>query len=102
MVITDERGVVLHMGHKQRLFTGALREAIMLALTHCNHPGCLTRGSHSQADHTQPHSHGGPTNVNNGGIKCWTHNPIAYRLGFTTVLDEHGYWHTYRPDGTEI
>jgi hypothetical protein len=102
MVVTDERGVVLHMGRKRRLFTGALRDAIMLALTRCNHPGCLTRGSHSQADHIQPHSHGGPTDVNNGGIKCTTHNLLAYRLGFTTILDEHGYWHTYRPDGTEI
>lgn len=31
VVITDQRGVVLHMGRTRRLFTGKLREAVMLA-----------------------------------------------------------------------
>ena len=101
-VITDKRGVVLNMGHLQRLFRGALRDAVMLAATRCTHAGCLTCASHSQADHTTPHSHGGPTNVDNGNPGCTSHNLKRYQYGFTTVLDEHGYWHTYRPDGTEI
>lgn len=31
LVVTDERGAVLHMGHTQRLYVGALRQAVMLA-----------------------------------------------------------------------
>ena len=102
VVVTDERGVVLHMGRTQRLFIGALRRAVMLAATRCTHLGCLVRSSHSQADHLQPHSRDGLTDVTNGGPGCRTHNWKRYLLGLTTVLDERGYWHTYRPDGTEI
>ena len=55
----------------------------------------------SHADHTQPHSHGGPTALANGGIACNRHNTARYQHGYTTRRTTHG-WHTYRPDGTEI
>ncbi|MBI5089971.1 MAG: DUF222 domain-containing protein, partial [Actinobacteria bacterium] len=38
-VITDHRGIVLHMGRRRRLFTGAQRDAVLLAATRCTHPG---------------------------------------------------------------
>ena len=33
--------------------------------------------------------------------KCGYHNRWTSR-GYRTVRDEHGHWHHYRPDGTEI
>jgi len=102
LVITDERGVVLHMGHRKRLFTGALRDAVMLAANRCTHPGCDVASGDSQADHLKPHSTGGVTAVTNGGPGCGTHNRWRYTNRATTCLDADGYWHTYRPDGTEI
>lgn len=101
-VITDERGVVLHMGHSKRLFVGALREAIILSATRCTHPGCLAPASQCQADHLEAHSQGGVTDVGNGGPRCWPHNWWRFVTGATSTLDPNGYWHTFRSDGTEI
>jgi hypothetical protein len=94
--------MVLHMGRQRRLFTGAAREAVLLAATRCTHPGCDVPSGNSQADHLQPHSHGGATTVDNGGPACGLHNRWRYAHQTRTVLDEHGYWHTYRHDGTEV
>ena len=102
LVITDERGVVLHMGHRKRLFTGALRQAVMLAANRCTHPGCDVASGDSQADHLTPHSHGGVTAITNGGPGCGTHNRWRYVNRAITTLDADGYWRTYRADGTEI
>ena len=102
LVITDERGVVLHMGHRKRLFTGALRQAVMLAATRCTHPGCDVASGDSQADHLTPHSTGGITAITNGGPGCGTHNRWRYVNRATTSLDTNGYWHTHRANGTEI
>ena len=85
LVITDERGVVLHMGHRKRLFTGALRQAVMLAATRCTHPGCDVASGDSQADHLTPHSTGGITAITNGGPGCGTHNRWRYVNRATTL-----------------
>lgn len=102
LVVTDQRGVVLHMGHRKRLFTGAMRDAVMLAATRCTHPGCDVASGSSQADHLQPHIDGGTTSITNGGPSCGKHNRWRYLARSTTVLDADGYWHTYRADGTEV
>ncbi|MGE0138735.1 MAG: DUF222 domain-containing protein, partial [Ilumatobacteraceae bacterium] len=101
-VITDHRGIVLHMGRTRRLFTGRARDAVLLAATRCTHPGCDTVSGDSQADHLHPHAHGGTTSTTNGGPACGKHNRWRYTTHARTVLDERGYWHTYRNDGTEV
>ncbi|MBI5089182.1 MAG: HNH endonuclease [Actinobacteria bacterium] len=101
-MITDNRGIVLHMGRRRRLFTGAQRDAVLLAATRCTHPGCETASGDSQADHLQPHSHGGTTSTLNGAPACGTHNRWRYTHHARTVLDARGHWHTYRKDGTEV
>jgi hypothetical protein len=101
-VLTDRRGVVLDMGHRQRLFTGATRQAVMLAATRCTQPGCLVKASESQADHLTPHSHGGKTATINGGPTCGHHNRHHYTTNLTTTLDQHGRWTTRRADGTNL
>ncbi len=94
-------GVVLDMGRRQRLFTGALRDAVMLTARRCGHPGCGVPGHACQADHTIPYARGGPTNARNAGPECGGHNRWKTKGAFT-FRDRLGRWRTFRPDGTEI
>ncbi|MBI5090774.1 MAG: HNH endonuclease [Actinobacteria bacterium] len=102
VVVTDDRGVVLHMGRLRRLFTGPMREAVLMSATRCTHPGCETPSGDAQADHLLPHSRGGATATVNGAPACGTHNRWRYTTGARTMLDDEGYWRTYRSDGTEV
>jgi hypothetical protein len=94
-------GVVLNMGRRQRLFTGQLREAVLLSARRCTVIGCTVPGHRCQADHLVPAAQGGPTDAANGGPACRFHNPFKNN-GTRTMRDAKGRWHTYRPDGTEI
>jgi hypothetical protein len=100
-VVLDGAGVVVDMGRKQRLFTGALRDAVLFGSRRCTWCGCNVPGSVCQADHVLPWSNAGPTSASNGGPQCGHHNRWKSR-GYRTHRDEHGHWHHYRPDGTEI
>jgi hypothetical protein len=100
-LVLDSAGVVLDMGRRQRLFTGALREAVLLSGRRCLWPGCNRAAHHCDADHTIPAAHGGPTAAWNGGPNCDHHNLWKNR-GYRTWRDPQGIWHTYRPDGTEV
>lgn len=98
-VVMDRAGVVIAMGRKQRLFTGSAREAALLQGTRCFWPGCGRR--RTQIDHTVDWSLLGSTDPANAGPGCERHNLFKNR-GYTVWRDEHGRWHTQRPDGTEI
>ena len=101
VVITDQHGVVLRMGRTRRLFTGKLREAVMLAAHQCVWNGCNRPTTNCQADHLTEWRHRGETDVGNGAPMCAHHNRFKNH-GFRVHRDPGGYWHTYRPDGTEI
>jgi hypothetical protein len=101
-VLWTARGLPTEIGVSRRCFTGAVRTAVELLSTHCVVDGCDTPTSRCQIDHLQPASQDGPTFVGNGGPKCGRHNRAHYRLGFHTWRDQDGYWHTARPDGTEL
>ena len=73
-VVLDSAGVVVNMGRKQRLFTGALREAVLMQSRRCTWVGCDRPGEHCQADHILPWANAGPTNSINGGPACGHHN----------------------------
>ena len=100
-VVFGSDGVVLDMGRRQRLFTGAQREAVLMASRRCTFTACSIPGHRCQADHLHPWARGGLTNVRNGGPGCDFHNPFKNN-GTRTIRDHKGRWHTYRPDGTEI
>jgi hypothetical protein len=100
-VVINSAGVVVDVGRKRRLFTGAQRDVIMMLDNWCTFPGCTTPTRHCQADHSIDHQHGGTTATANGGPQCGRHNRLENR-GYTVWRDPCGYWHTYRPDGTEI
>lgn len=102
MVVTDEFGRPQQMTSASRLFTGNLRQAVLMGATTCTHPGCLVLTSHCQVDHLLPHSYGGPTQVDNGGPGCRHHNNWRYTAKAQTRLRPDGVWTTHRADGTRI
>src|SRR5829696_8986467 len=99
MVVAAD-GVVVDFGHRKRLFSGALREAVLLSNRWCAWVGCDRPAWACAADHVLPHARHGPTTSRNGGPLCDHHN-LAKNRGFRTWRDPEGFWHTYRPDGTE-
>ncbi len=100
-VVLDSAGVVVDMGRKQRLFTGPMREAVLLSSRRCTRGGCTVPANHCEADHMLPWSQAGPTSTRNGGPQCDHHNRWKTR-GYRTWRDPDGHWHHYRPDGTEL
>lgn len=100
-VVVDSAGVAVDVGRRQRLFTGPLRDAVMLSSARCVWPGCSRPTSQCQADHVLPHVNDGPTNAINGAPMCGHHNRWK-TSGYTTRRDSDRHWHHHRPDGTEI
>ena len=100
-VVLDGQGVVVNLGRRQRVFTGAAREAVMMAARWCVWAGCHRPASECEADHTLPWANAGPTSSGNGAPMCGHHNRWKTK-GYRTWRDPDGHWHHYRPDGTEI
>ena len=94
-------GVVLDFGRRKRLFTGPLREAVLLAERSCVFRGCSRPSARCEADHVQPFGPGGTTSAANGAPLCDHHNRWKNR-GWRVWRDSDGLWHTYRPDGSEF
>ena len=102
IVLRDTNGLPTAMSSAQRLFTGAIRDAVLMTATHCTHDGCITPNSRSQIDHLHPSSHGGRTCVNNGGLACGHHNRWRYLANVKVIRLPDGTTATYRPNGTRI
>lgn len=100
-VVVDDAGVPIAMGRRQRLFTGAAREAVMLQATRCVAAGCDVPLRRCQADHLRDWQHDGHTDPSNGAPLCGRHNRLK-NSGYRIRRDPAGDWHTYRPDGSEI
>ncbi len=100
-VVVDEAGVVIDLGRRQRLFTGAARDAAMLLAGGCVWRGCDQPTRRCQVDHLTEWHHHGPSDQRNASPLCGTHNRLK-NLGFRITRDPRGRWHTWRPDGTEI
>ena len=100
-VVVDSAGVVINMGRRRRLFTGNARQAVLLQSTRCVVAGCAAPIRRCQADHLTEWSRHGPTDGANGAPVCGRHNRLK-NSGYRVHRDEQGFWHTYRPDGTEI
>lgn len=102
IVLRNADGTVAAMSSKQRLFTGALRDAVLLTATACTHPGCTVAASRCQIDHTLPHSQGGPTSTDNGNPGCGDHNRFRHTAGIKVIRLPDGTIATHRRDGTRI
>jgi Domain of unknown function (DUF222) len=100
-VVYDSAGVITDVGRRQRLFTGVLREAVMMHSRTCIWPGCEIPAGRCEADHLDPWKSSRTTTSANGAPLCRHHNRTKNN-GFITRRDSSGRWHTYRPDGTEL
>jgi hypothetical protein len=100
-VVVDSAGVVINMGRRRRLFTGNAREAILLQSSRCVVAGCATPIRRCEADHLTEWGRHGPTDGANGAPVCGRHNRLK-NSGYRVHRDQDGFWHTHRPDGTEI
>ncbi|MGA7757104.1 MAG: HNH endonuclease signature motif containing protein [Ilumatobacteraceae bacterium] len=101
-VVVDARSVPIDMGRKQRLFTGAAREAAKLLARRCDHAGCDLPDDFCDVDHVTEWNDGGPTDQDNAGIECQHHNHLKHRRRTTTRRGVHGQRYTIRPDGSII
>ncbi len=102
IVLRDSNGLPTAMSSAQRLFTGAIRDAVLMTATHCTHDGCIVPGSKCQVDHLHPHAHGGGTSVENGDMACGHHNRWRYLAKVEVRRLPDGTIATYRADGTRI
>ena len=101
-VVVDSAGVVVDLGRRQRLFTGAARDAAMLLVRHCEHPGCDLPVEWCDVDHRAEWAAGGCTDQANAGIRCGHHNVLKTKRRWSTKRDVRGRQHTIRADGSVI
>ncbi len=101
-VVVDSAGRVTDLGHRQRLFTGAAREAAKLLIKHCEHPGCDLPVDWCHVDHQVEWADGGATDQANSGIACGRHNNAKSSRRWRTRRAVNGRTYTIRPDGTII
>lgn len=99
-VVVDSKSVVIDLGRRSRLFTGASREAVFLRGRRCIWPGCWV--SMCEADHRVPWAEGGTTSPDNGDPLCSRHNKLK-TTGYRTELHpDTGVTYVVRPDGRPI
>jgi hypothetical protein len=67
-------GVILDFGRTQRLFTGALRQAIQARDRQCDHLGCEVPARRCEIDHDIEWHDGGRTVHTNGTSRCSFHH----------------------------
>ena len=100
-IVFDNGGVPVDLGRSSRFFRNGARDAVRWNARRCTHRGCERPESQCEHDHVQAWTDGGHTKPSNGAPACGGHNRIRQK-GFRVWRDPDGYWHTYRPDGTEI
>jgi hypothetical protein len=101
-VVVDARSVPIDMGRKQRLFTGAAREAAKLLVRRCDHAGCDLPEEFCDVDHIVEWNDNGRTDQDNAGAGCNHHNRLKHLRRTATRRDIHGRRYTVRADGSII
>ena len=54
IVLRGKDGLPTAMSSAQRLFTGAIRDAVLMTATHCTGDGCIVPATKCQTDHLHP------------------------------------------------
>jgi hypothetical protein len=81
-------GQVLDLGQTRRLFTGAVRRALVLRDGGCAFPGCDRPPRWCDAHHIEHWSAGGPTNVDNGVLLCGFHHRLIHHSDWSVRLGQ--------------
>ena len=77
-IVFDGAGQPIEVGHRQRLFRGAMRDAIEIRDRTCTHPGCDQPANRSDIHHIEPWPDG-PTNPTNAETLCRYHHRWRHR-----------------------
>ncbi len=102
IILRGPDGIPTAITSASRLFTGAVRDAVLMTATHCTHPGCIVSATKCQIDHIHPTHRGGITAVHNGAVACGHHNRWRHAAKVKVVRLDDGTIATYRPNGTRI
>ncbi len=81
---------VLDVGRRQRLFTGARRQALILRDRGCAFPGCDRPPEWCDGHHILGFAQGGSTAVDNGVLICGHHHHVVHHDGWDVVLVRDG------------
>lgn len=88
--LDDEEGRTLELGRKSRVFSGALRRALLVrSRGRCEFPGC-THDRYLEAHHVVHWIDGGETSMANGAILCSTHHKRVHEGHFKVVATPNG------------
>ena len=101
-VVVDTAGVTVNMGRLSRLYSGAAREAALILLRTCQHPGCDMPVSRSQVDHNIEWHEGGRTDQSNATVRCGFHNRWKHQNRWRTRQATNGYYYSIRKDGSVV
>jgi len=101
-VVIDANSVVVDMGRESRLFTGYARQAAMILVTHCDHPGCDLPAEFCDIDHNIEWANGGRTDQANARPRCSTHNRYKSRNRWQSKQATNRHHYTIRNDGTIV
>ena len=99
-ILDDANGSTRDVGRKCRVFSGALRRALLARDKGCRFPGC-THTRYLHGHHVRHWVDGGPTSLENGLTLCTCHHTLVHEGGFRVVLDGDG-WRSLRPDGRGV
>ena len=75
--VLDGRSVALDVGRKERLFDGALRQAILRRDRGCVFPGCDRPPADCELHHIRPWWEGGETKLSNAATLCEHHHHVV-------------------------
>jgi hypothetical protein len=95
---------VLDVGRAERLYTGAMRRAVIARDGHCAYPGCFRPPKLSEVHHVKHWAaHHGETTVANGILLCWHHHDVVHSRYLIIDRDHvRGRWRFRERDGTPI
>jgi hypothetical protein len=103
-VVFGPASQVLDVGRDQRLYTGAMRRAVVARDRHCAFPGCDRAPRYGEVHHARHWAaHGGRTSVDNGVLLCWHHHAVVHSRQLTIHRNNvDGRWEFYERDGTHL
>jgi hypothetical protein len=91
-IICNGQSQPLDVGRQQRLFGGALRQALAVRDGGCTFPGCDKPPRDCDAHHIIPWPNGGPTALNNGALLCRYHHQQIEPHGKHGATNQHLRW----------
>lgn len=81
-VSQTDKGRIVSIETRDRIFNAAQRKAIMLRDGGCIIPGCTTSPYWCEIHHVEEWANGGPTHTDNGVLLCWAHHRYIETLGW--------------------